>query len=132
MFSADDTEMLGGDRLSMFAHRREQLGDALAVDLLDAKELSERLVRAADLFEHLALNGRARKAAKLPEESPNGGVIPRTGVPGQMGAEITIRRRLLIPRRGGRMPRFPFFPSRFCGGAMAEASAINRSPKIKM
>src|SRR5215471_17590128 len=57
MFGADDAEMLGSYRLSVFAHCREQLGDPLAVDLLDAKEVGERLVRAANLIEHLALNG---------------------------------------------------------------------------
>src|SRR5262249_31475267 len=57
MFSADDAEMLRSDRLSIFAHRREQLADALAIDILDTEELSKRLVRAADLLEHFALNG---------------------------------------------------------------------------
>ena len=38
MLSTDDAEMLRGDRLAVLAHRRQQLGDAAAVDLIDAEE----------------------------------------------------------------------------------------------
>ena len=68
MLVADDAEMLRGDRLAVLAHRRQQLGDAVAVDLIDAEELRQRLVRAADLVEHLALNGSPGKPAELGDE----------------------------------------------------------------
>ena len=40
MLSADDAEMLRGNRLGVLAHRCQQLGDASAIDPLDAEELS--------------------------------------------------------------------------------------------
>jgi hypothetical protein len=39
MLGADDAEMLRVDRLAVFAHRRQELGDAVAVDPIDAEEL---------------------------------------------------------------------------------------------
>ena len=62
MLGADDAEMLGGNRLAVPLHRRQQSGDAVAVDLLDAEEAGQRLMRAADLVENLALNARSRRA----------------------------------------------------------------------
>ena len=68
MLGADDAEMLGGDRLAVLAHRRQQLGDAGAVDLLDAEELRQRLMRAADFVEDLALNGGPGEPAEFGDE----------------------------------------------------------------
>ena len=62
MLGADDAEMLGSDRLAVPLHRRQQPGDAGAVDLIDAEEARQRLMRAADLVEDLALNARSRRA----------------------------------------------------------------------
>ena len=62
VLGADDAEMLRRDRLAVPLHRREQLGNAVAVDLIDAEEARQRLVRAADFVEDLALNARSRRA----------------------------------------------------------------------
>ena len=71
MLVADDAEMLGGNRLAVLLHRRQQLGDAAAVDLLDAEELRQRLVRAADFVEDLALTA-------VPESPRNSAMNSRT------------------------------------------------------
>ena len=65
MLGADDAKMLRGDRLAVSLHRRKKLGDAVAVDLIDAEEARQRLVRAADLVEDLALNARCRRAREI-------------------------------------------------------------------
>jgi len=41
MFSADHAKMLWGNRLAVLAQRHQQLGDALAIDPFEAKELSQ-------------------------------------------------------------------------------------------
>ena len=112
MLGADDAEMLRGDRLAVLAHRRQQLGDALAVDLIDAEELRQRLVRAADLVEHLALDGGPGKPAKLGDELPHRAMAPEIAIPGHVGGEIALQPCLVVPVRAGRIARPPFFPSR--------------------
>jgi hypothetical protein len=59
VINTDHAEVLGGNRLAVTLHRREQLGDTAAIDLLDTEKLRERLMRAANFFKHLALNGGA-------------------------------------------------------------------------
>src|SRR6516225_7780959 len=59
MVNANDAKMLGLDWLAVAFHRCQELGDAAAVDLVDAEELRQRLMRAADLGEDLALRGGA-------------------------------------------------------------------------
>ena len=99
MLGADDAEMLRGNRLAVLAHRRQQLGDAAAIDLLDAEELRQRLVRAADLFEHLALNGSAGKPAELGDELPHRAMLPEIAIPGHVRGEIALQPCLVIPMR---------------------------------
>ena len=65
VLGADDAKMLGGDRLAVPLHRGQQLGDAGAVDLIDAEEGGQRLMRAADLVEDLALDARSRRAREI-------------------------------------------------------------------
>src|SRR5215471_7826037 len=72
MLSTNDAEMLRRDRLAVLAPRCEQLADASAIDLINAEELSERLMRAANFFEDFALNASAGKPAKLADEFPHG------------------------------------------------------------
>ena len=62
--STNDAEVLRVDRLAVPFHRRQQLSDAGAVDLIDAEELRQRLVRATDLGEDFALHGGAGKPAE--------------------------------------------------------------------
>ena len=62
MILADDAEMLGGDRLAVLAHRRQQLGDAGAIDLLDAEELRQRLMASSPLPRAPCAGRQSRKA----------------------------------------------------------------------
>src|SRR5689334_11826056 len=55
VLAADDPEMLRGDWFAVPLHCVQKLGNALAVDLIDAVEGGQRLMRAADLIEDLAL-----------------------------------------------------------------------------
>src|SRR5215470_3402389 len=112
MFCADDAEMLRGDRLTVPLHRSEQLGDARAVDPFFAEELGERLMRAADLFEHLALDGSPGKTTKLGNEFPHRAMALEIAISGNVGREITLHPCLVVPVRAGRIPRSPLLPIR--------------------
>ncbi len=46
MLGADDAEMLGSDRLPVSAHRRQELGDAGAIDSIGAEEARKRRRKA--------------------------------------------------------------------------------------
>src|SRR5215470_504860 len=70
MFSADDAEMLGSDRLSMFAHRRQQLGDALAVDLLDTKRIEQAIGASSRPLRAPCAERLSRKGRETPEGTP--------------------------------------------------------------
>src|SRR5262245_59110554 len=113
MALADDAEMLRGDRLGMLAHRGQQLGDAGAVDLLDTEEPSQRLMRAADILEHLALDGTAGHSTELGDELSHRAIPPQITVAGHMRGEVTLQPCLVVPMRAGRLTRAPFLP----GGA---------------
>ena len=91
MLGTDDAEMLGGDRLAVLAHRGQQLGDAAAVDLLDAEELRQRLMRAAHFREHFALDGGPGKPAKLGDELAHRAMLPEVAIPGDVGGEIALQ-----------------------------------------
>src|SRR5262249_44501983 len=112
MLDADDAEELRRDRPAVLLHRREQLGDAPAVDLVGAEELRQRLVRAADLFEHLALHGGPGEPAELADELPHRAVAPEVAVPGDVGREVALQPRLVVPVRARRIARAPFLPMR--------------------
>jgi hypothetical protein len=90
MILADDAEMFCGDRLGMLAHRRQQLGDAGTVDLLNTEELSQRVVRTADFFEYFALNGSPGKSAELGDEFSHCTMAPEIAIPGYVGGEISL------------------------------------------
>src|SRR5262249_34699059 len=81
MLGTDDAEMMRGHRLAVLAHHCPQLGDALAVDLIDAEELRERLMRAADLGEHLALDGTPGKPTELANKFPHGAMAIQIAIP---------------------------------------------------
>jgi hypothetical protein len=76
MTLADDAEMFGGDQLRVLAHRRQQLGDAGAVDLLGAEECCQRLMAAANFLEHFALDGGPGKPAELGDELAHRAIAP--------------------------------------------------------
>jgi hypothetical protein len=90
MMLADDSEMLGGDWLGVLAHRRHQLGDAGAIDLLDSEECLQGLMRAAHLFQHLALNGGPGKPAELGDEFPHRATLTKFAIPGHVRCEIAL------------------------------------------
>ena len=121
---ADDAEVLRLDRLAVRAHRRQQLGDAGAVDLLDAEELGERLVRAADFFEHLAPDGGPGQAAKLGDEVAHGAVVSEVAIPGDVGGEVALQAARGVPVRTGRVARPPLLPVRVGGGDLDERLAV--------
>ena len=77
VFGADDAEMLRIDRLRS-PHRREKLGDAVAVHPVGAEEARQRLMGAADLGQDLALNGGAGEPAELGDEFPHRVALPRS------------------------------------------------------
>src|SRR5262245_48043789 len=108
MFGADDAEMVRGDRLAMLSHRGQQLGDATAVHLVDAVELSQRLVRTADFLEHFALNGGPGKSPELGDKRAHCAMAPEVAVSGNVGAEIALQPRPVVPVRAGRVARPPF------------------------
>src|SRR5262249_35359281 len=106
MVSADDAEKLRVDRLAVPLHCRQQLGDTGAVDLIDAEELRQRLVRAADLSEDFAPHGGAGQPAKLGDE-----LADRTvAIAGDMGGEIALQSALVVPMRAGRIAWPPLLP----------------------
>src|SRR5262249_60328310 len=115
MVGADDAEKLRLDRLAVPLHRRQELGDTGAVDLLDAEELRQRLMRAADLGEDLALHGGAGQPAKLGDELAHGAVTPEIAVAGDMGGEITLEAAFVIPMGTSWIARPPFLPVRIRG-----------------
>ena len=100
----------GGDRLAVLAHRRQQLGDAGAVDLIGAEECSQRLMGAADFLEHFALDGGPGKPAELGDELAHRAIAPQVAISGHMRGEITLQPGLVVPMRAGRIARPPFFP----------------------
>src|SRR6516225_3343953 len=110
MVNANDAKMLGLDRLAVPFHRCQELGNAAAVYLLDAEELRQRLVRAADLGEDLALHGGAGQPAKLGDELAHGAITSKIEIAGDMGGEITLESALVVPMRAGRIARPPFLP----------------------
>ena len=91
MLDADDAKMLGGNRLAVLPHRRQQLGDALAIDLIDAEELRQRLMRAAYLGQYLALNGSAGEPTELADELAHRAVLPELAIPGHVRGEIALQ-----------------------------------------
>jgi len=52
MLDTNNAEMLGRNRLAVPLHRRKQFGNAVAIDLIDTEEVSQRLVRTAYLGEY--------------------------------------------------------------------------------
>src|SRR3954466_2397726 len=62
---ADDAKMLRGDWLAVPLHCFQEHGNAGAVDLVDAEEARQRLMRAADFVEDLALARGPREPAKF-------------------------------------------------------------------
>ena len=101
-----------GDRLAMPLHRRQQLGNAAAVDLLDAEELRQRLVRTADLGEHLALLGGAGEPPEFGDELPDRTMRLRHDRRSRryMRGQIALQPGLVVPVGAGRIARPPFLP----------------------
>src|SRR5262249_6012873 len=124
MVGADDAEKLRLDRLAVPLHRRQELGDTDAVDLLDAEELRQRLMRAADLGEDLALHGGAGQPAKLGDELAHGAITSKIEIAGDMGGEITLESALVVPMRAGRIARPPFLPIWIGGRDVDELLAV--------
>src|SRR5215471_1389142 len=110
MLGSNDAEVLRFDRLAVFAHRRQELGDAVAIDLIGAEELRQRLMRAADLRENLALHGGPGQAPEFSNELAHGAVTFEIAVAGDMGGEITLEPTLIVPMGTGRIARTPFPP----------------------
>ena len=90
MLLADDAKMLGGDRLAMPLHRLEQPGDAGAVDLVDAEEGRQRLMRAADIVEDLALTRGPGETTKFGKELAHRAALAEVAVAGDMGGKIAL------------------------------------------
>src|SRR5262249_56472721 len=102
MVDADDAEQLRVDRLAVSLHRRQELGDADAVDLIDAEELRQRLMRAADLIQYLAPDSGAGQAAKLGKEFPHRALKTEIAIAGHMRSKIPLQPLIVVPmRRGG-------------------------------
>ena len=97
VFGADDAEMLGLDRLANRFIARQELGDAVAIHPVGAEEARQRLMRAADLGQDLALNGGAGEPAKLGDEFPHRAALPEVAVSRHMGGEIALQPGLVIP-----------------------------------
>src|SRR6516162_9532799 len=80
------------------------------INSLRAKEAGEGLVRAADLGQNLALNGRAREAPELADELAHGAEPPGVAIPGHVRGHVTLQAALAVPVRRGRIARAPFLP----------------------
>src|SRR5262249_42894474 len=132
MLGADDAEMLRLDRLAVPAHRSEQLGNAGAVDSLDAEELGQRLMRAADLLQDSALDRAAREAAKFVNEFAHGAVATKITISGHVGGEITLESTLVVPMRARGIARKPLLPMRIGGGAVDELPTLPDPPQAQM
>src|ERR1035437_10979313 len=68
-------------------------------------------MRAADLFEHFALNGSSRKPAKLGNEFPHRPMTPQIPIPCDVGSQVALQPRGVVPMGAGWIARSPFFPS---------------------
>ena len=68
-------------------------------------------MRAADFFEHFALDGSSGKSAKLGNEFPHRAMTPKLAISSHMRSEIALQPRGVVPMRAGRIARSPFFPS---------------------
>src|SRR5271166_5924179 len=110
MVGADDAETGGIDRLAVALHRREKPGDAGAIDLLDAKEVRQRLARTTDFSEDSALDRGAGESAKLGNELTHRAVLAEVAVSRHMGGEIALQPGFVIPMGAGRIARSPLLP----------------------
>jgi hypothetical protein len=90
MPAADDAEMLGSNRLAVSPHRRQQPGDAVTIDLIDAEELRQRLVRTACLGQYPALDGSPGKPAEFGDELTHRAVLLEVAVPCHVRGEIAL------------------------------------------
>src|SRR5450631_1825648 len=91
MLNTDDAKMLGVNRLAAVPHRDKQLGDTRAVDLVNAEELRQRLVRTTYIGQYPALNGRPGEPAKLGNELAHRAVLRVIAISGYMCGEITLQ-----------------------------------------
>src|SRR5262249_7114641 len=101
MLPSDDAEMLGRYRLAVLLHRRQQFLDARIVDALDAKELRQRLVRAAGLGQDVALHGGAGKSPELGDKFPHRALTLKLAVSGNVRSDVTLQPALVVPMRIG-------------------------------
>ena len=110
MVFADDAQEPRLDRLRMFFHRREEPGDAGAVDPPRAEESRQGLMRAADLLEDLALNDGPREPAKLGDELAHRAPLAEVAIPADMGGEIPLEPGLVVPKSASRVAWPPLLP----------------------
>src|SRR5262249_29037517 len=90
MLASDDAEMLGRYRLAVLLHRRQQFLDARVVDALDAEELRQRLMGAADLGNNFAPHDRTGQAAKFGQEVPHGAFALEVAIPRNMRSHVML------------------------------------------
>ena len=80
------------------------------IHLVGAEEARQRLMRAADLGQDLALNGGAGEPAELGDELPHRAALPEVAVSRHMGGEIALQPGFVVPMGAGRVARPPLFP----------------------
>src|SRR5262245_5567874 len=90
MLDTDDAEMLRQDRLAVLAHCPQQLGNALAIDLIDAEELRQRLMRAPDLGKNFPPHDRTGQAAKFGQEVPHRAFALEVAIPRNMRSHVML------------------------------------------
>src|SRR5262249_3876735 len=131
MLTPDDAKMLRCYLLAVLLHRRQQLLDARVVDALDAEELRQRLMRAADLGEDLALHGGAGKSPELGDEFPHRALAPKLTV-AHVGGEIALQPAGIVPVRAGRIARPPLLPIRIGGLDVDKLLAVPESAQCQV
>src|SRR5215471_7058641 len=124
MLASDDAEMLGRYRVAVLLHRRQQFLDARVVDALDAKELRQRLMRAAGLGQDVALHGGAGKSPELGDKFPHRALTLKLAVPGNVRSDVTLQPALVVPMRAGGVARTPLLPNRIGGLDVDELLAV--------
>src|SRR5215831_5651794 len=128
----DDPQVLRLHWLAVPPHRRQQLGDAAAVHPLDAEELGERLVRAANLLQDFALDRSTRESAKLSDELAHGALAAEITISRHVGGKITLQSALVVPMRARGIARSPLLPIQVRGGAVDELPALPHSAQAQM
>ncbi len=99
------------------------------------KKLRQRLVRAADLGQDLALNGGAGEPAKLGDELAHRAALPEVAVSRHMRREIALQPGFVIPMGAGRIARPPLLPvgigRRLVDELVAEPDPAQREMRVE-